>query len=376
MDAPTSQDLRAGIQLYMNQDYVGAEAQLADAVKVRPDWAEGWSYLGFSQYMQQKFTEAAASLEKAVMMKQEDPEARFGLGLVWAAMKRVDAAIACWNETLRINPAHADAKKSLVGALVYRAQTYFADKDYDRGENDLERAIKIDRTVPQPVIVLANHFIEQNMTARAQKTVKDALAYIPNHGDILALAHKLNVSADKDAQSVAHDQQARQQVQKSQEVPCPACKRPIMEWAAICPHCNTQIKALPSQFAGRMDAMPKVIWQDVAYYIVAALLTGQAAIPLIISMAEKGASGAFTGLAGIGNAINVIIALLGVGCLFKMDTVMYITKILCYIDGFFLILALFMTFFAGFYGAAALVFGQLSIVGFMIYLLNYQGAGD
>lgn len=376
MDAPTGQDLRAGIQLYMNQDYVGAEAQLSDAVKVRPDWAEGWSYLGFSQYMQQKFTEAAASLEKAVMMNQEDPEARFGLGLVWAAMKRVDAAIACWNETLRINPAHADAKKSLVGALIYRAQTYFADKDYDRGESDLERAIKIDRTVPQPVIVLANHFIEQNMTARAQKTVKDALAYIPNHGDLQALAIKLNVSADKDMQVIAKDQQARQQVQKSQEVPCPACKQPIMEWAAICPHCNTQIKALPSQFAGRMDAMPKVIWQDVAYYICAALLTGQAAIPLIIALAEKGPTGAFTGLAGIGNGIDLIIALLGIGCLFKMDTVMYITKILCYIDGFFLILGLFLTFFAGFYGAAALVFGQLTIVGFMIYLLNYQGAGE
>ncbi|HVT14076.1 MAG TPA: tetratricopeptide repeat protein [Fimbriimonadaceae bacterium] len=376
MDVPASQDLRAGIQLYMNQDYAGAETQLSEAVKIRPDWAEGWSYLGFSLYMQQKLTEAAPCLEKAVMMDQENPEARFGLGLVWAAMKRVDAAIACWNETLRLNPNHADAKRSLVGALIYRAQTYFADKDYDRGEGDLDRAIKIDRTAPQPVVILTNHFIEQNMTARAQKTVKDAIAYMPNDGNVQALAIKLNVQADKDTQVLAQDQQARQQVQRSQEVPCPACKRPVMEWAAICPHCNTQIKALPSQFAGRMDALPKVVWQDIAYYVVAALLTLQAVIPLVITMATKGPDQLFTGFAGVANVVNLVTALLGIGLLFKVDLIMYITKILCYINGFFLILGTFLAFFAGFYVAATIEFGQLSIVGFMIYLLNYHGAGE
>src|SRR5258708_2359714 len=134
MDTLTTQDPRAGIQLYLAKDYPGAEAKLSEAVKMRPDWAEGWSYLGYSQYMQQKFTEAGGSLEKAVMMDQESPEARFGLGLVWAAMKRVDPAIACWNETLRLSPGHIDAKRSLVGALVFRAQSLLADKDYDHAE--------------------------------------------------------------------------------------------------------------------------------------------------------------------------------------------------------------------------------------------------
>src|SRR5579871_5385695 len=140
MDMTTGNDSRAGIQLYLDQKYPEAESALASAVNAQPAWAEGWSYLGYAQYMQQKYNEAAASLEKAVMLDQENAEARFGLGLVWAALKRVDAAIACWDETLRLRPNHADAKRSLVGGLIFRGQASLAEHQYEKGEYDLERA--------------------------------------------------------------------------------------------------------------------------------------------------------------------------------------------------------------------------------------------
>lgn len=376
MDVTTGQDSRAGIQLYLSQDYAGAEAQLSEAVRARPDWSEGWSYLGFSQYMQQKFTEAAASLERAVMMDQENPEARFGLGLVWAAMKRVDAAIACWNETLRINPGHVDAKRSLIGALIFRAQAYITDKDYDRAESDLERAIKIDRTNSAAVVLLANHFVDQNMTARAEKTVKEALAYIPNDGNVQALALKLNVQADKDAQVAAQDKQARQQILKSQEILCPACKRPIMEWAAICPHCNTQIKALPSTFAGRQAAVAGVTWQDVLYYILSAIWVINGTILVVIALMSGNIGHAFSGFQGFLNSILVGMALVGVGLLFKMDAAMFIAKILCYLGLVLFVPNLAMLFFGGLYLLAAIYALPVGIMCFMIYLLNYMGAGE
>jgi tetratricopeptide (TPR) repeat protein len=377
MDATVNQDPRAGIQLYLNQDYAGAVAQLSDALKVRPDWAEGWSYLGYAQYMQQRFTEAGASLEKAVMMDQESAEARFGLGLVWAAMKRVDAAIACWNETLRIKPGHADAKRSLIGALIYRAQAYLADKDYDHAESDLERAIKVDRTAAAPVVLLANHFIDQNMTVRAEKTIREALAYVPNDGQIQALALKLNVqAADKGAQAAAQDMQARQQVMKSQEVPCPACKRPIMEWAAICPHCSTQIKALPSTFAGRQAAVAGITWQDVVYYVLSSIWVLNGTAILILAIATGGIAKSFEGFTGFVTSIYLLMALVGVGLLFKMDTAMYIAKILCYIV---LVLGLpyfILLFLAGGYIGAFIGLLAVTTVCMMIYLLNYMGAGE
>jgi tetratricopeptide (TPR) repeat protein len=373
MDAPTSTDLRDGIQLYLAQDYAGAESKLSEAVKLRPDWAEGWSYLGFSQYMQQKFTEAGASLEKAVMMDLENPEARFGLGLVWAALKRVDAAIACWNECLRIKPGHVDAKRSLVGALLYRAQGYIVEKDYDHAEADMDRAIKIDRTAPEAVVALANHFIAQGMIPRAEKTVKEALGYLPNDAHVQALSIKLNVQADKNTHVVAQDVQAKQQVQKSQEIPCPNCKRPIMEWAAICPHCNMQIKAIPSLFATRNAATPAYQWQDVMYFIVVVLWTIVGAAPFLIIGLALGFGTAFSGVEAFPMTMAIATIALGVGMLFQNDFCMTFAKWLAIID----ILWSILMAMPHYYGKMPIMFVidilSIGLNGFLIYLLNYMG---
>lgn len=385
MDATTDSDLRSGIQLYLAQDYPGAEAKLSEAVKLQPVWAEGWSYLGFSQYMQQKYTEAGASLEKAVMMDQDNAEARFGLGLVWAALKRVDAAIACWDEALRLKPGHADAKRSLIGGLLFRAQNYIVEKDYDHAEYDMDRAIKIDRTQPQAVVALANHFISQNMTARAQKVVSEALGYLPNDGSIQALALKLNVQADKTAQISAQDLQAKQQVQKAQEVPCPNCKRPVMEWAAICPHCNAQIKAIPSLFATRQAMTKAYQWQDVMYYVTTVIWVLFGVVPLailayaLVVVGHK-LDGAVPGGPNISGLAMIPIffggarILLGVGLLFQNDWCMTIAKWACIIFILRNLLAMMLDVTGKAY--IGLLFDVLSIGldGFLIYLLNYMGA--
>lgn len=385
MDATAQQDPRAGIQLYLQQDYAGAESALAEALRMQPTWAEGWSYLGYAQYMQQKHTEAAASLEKAVMLDQENAEARFGLGLVWAAVKRVDSAIACWDETLRLKPGHSDAKRSLVGGLLFRAQNCIAEKDYDRAEQDMERAIKIDRTAPQAYVALANHFIAQGMTARAQKTVAEAIGYLPEDQHIQALAAKLNVTADKNSQLAAQDIQSRQQVQKSQEVPCPNCKRPVMEWAAICPHCNMQIKAMPSMFATRQAETASFQWQDVMYYVMTTIWILFGVLPLVIvgvalmvadrQLQQQGMMRAnLTGLAILPLFFGGAKLLLGIGLYFQNELCMTIAKWLCIaaivLNGLEIML----------HGATGNVIGliidvvAIGIDGFMIYLLNYMGA--
>lgn len=374
MDATFHPDLRAGVTTYLQGDYPSAERQLSEAVQFRPDWAEGWSYLGFSQYMQKKYPEASASLERAVMIDSENAEARYGLGLVHAAMRQVDAAIACWDETVRVKPDHADAKRSLVGGLIFRAQQEIAAKDYDRAERDLDRAIKVDRTQSQAALVLANHFIEQSMTARAQKVVGEAISRMPDDPQLVALAAKLDVRPDHDLQVLAQQQQARRQVAKSQEVPCPACKRPVMEWAAICPHCNTQIKAMPSQFAGRQDATKAYAWQDVMYYIMVSLWMLNSLAPVLLVGFAKGWDIAFSGFGMAVNTINLISAAIALGLYFLNDFCMTIAKILCYINLFFGAIGLITSFFIGFYLLAAMNLLSLGIAGFMVYLLNYMGA--
>ncbi|HTQ09746.1 MAG TPA: tetratricopeptide repeat protein, partial [Fimbriimonadaceae bacterium] len=300
-------------------------------------------------------------------------------------MKRVDAAIACWDETLRLNPNHADAKRSLVGGLVFRAQENLNQKDYDRAETDLERAIKIDRTAVQPVVILTNHFIDQNMTQRAQRTVKEAIAYLPNDGQVQALALKLNVQADKDVLLAAHDVQAKQQVQKSQEVPCPFCKRPVMEWAAICPHCNQQIKAMPSLFATRQAETKGYQWQDVMYYVVTVIWVLFGVVPLVIAAvaifavgqqvdavgSSMGGAPNFAGLAMIPLVFAGLRLLLGIGLLFQNDWCQTIARWVCVLFILKNLLWIMVDYYGRMYFNLTMDILSIGLDGFLLYLLNY-----
>jgi hypothetical protein len=85
-------------------------------------------------------------------------------------------------------------------------------------------------------------------------------------------------------------------------------------------------------------------------------------------------STAFTGFAGFVNVFSVVMVLVGVGMLFKMESVMFIAKILCYIvlciwSAYFCLM-----FFAGAYVIAGICAFILGVTGFMLYLLNWQGA--
>jgi tetratricopeptide (TPR) repeat protein len=374
MDTATSFDIRSGIDLYLKQDYPGAEVALSEAVQRQPTWAEGLSYLGFAQYMQQKYSEAASHLEKAVLLEPENAEARFGLGLVWAAMGKVDPAIACWDETLRVKPDHAGAKQSLVGGLIHRAQKYLDDKDYDRAEHDLDRAIKIDKKSPQAVCMLANHFEAQGFLPRAEKVIAEALGHMPDDPHIQAFAAKLGVTASKAAVSQAQQANARAAVQQSQQVPCPACKRMVMEWTVICPHCTSQIKAMPGTFAGRADALPVVAWQDVMYYIMSVIWILMGAAPILAIGFTAGFDMAFSGISAFITTISLAQVLIGIGLLFQNDFAMTFAKWLCIIGILGDILAFMMHIYMK-HGAILAVIDVVaaSISGFLIYLLNYQG---
>lgn len=367
---------REGIEKYQAGDYAGASKSLEAVLQTRSDWEEGWRYLGFAQYAQQKLLEATVSLGKAVALDPNIAETRYGLGLVWAAQGSWDQAVACYDETIRLDPNHAGAKQALIHALVTRATVLIHAQDYGRAEYDLDRAMKLDRTAPGPLLVLVNHYIALNERARASRALEQALHHVQMTPEVEQLAQTLGVQVNDFHRLSQQKNQNRQAVQKVQEVPCPACKRPMMEWAVICPHCGQQVKNRPSAFADLRNVRTTV-WQDIAYPIMVVLWIIVNALPLVAWLIARNSLVENDGLVFLGYFAmwGGLKVLLGIGALFQAEWAIYLMKIFCYLNVLSAGLGMFMGFGTGDVLRGVLEVVSLSLTCFMIYLLNYMG-GD
>jgi hypothetical protein len=194
----------------------------------------------------------------------------------------------------------------------------------------LERASKLDRKSPAPVLALAKYFIAFNQEARAARVIENALASIANDPDINALAQQLNVKASASAIAQQQQAQTRQAVQQSQEVPCPVCKRMIMPWAVTCPFCMTQLKARPTSF-DHLKGGPTTTWQEVTYYVISSLWVLDGLRPLLVALLLS-KTGIMVGLVPFFVTVGVVKVCVAVGLLFRVEWLQFIAKIFCIID--------------------------------------------
>lgn len=290
-----------------------------------PTSPDAWRMLGFSQYACQLFTDSVTSMGRAVGLQPENPENNFGLGMANAATGDFDSAISSFDETVRLRPDHPHAKKGLVDALLRRAQVYLSQNNGQYAEHDMDRAVKIDRRNPEPVLVLAKYFVDTGQQARAGKLAQQALLDMPNDSTIKAAAHQLGVSAPTSAVTEA---QKKAQVQQSQEGSCPACKKTVMNWASVCPHCSTVIRQIPSQFAGR-DTGPRYSWKEVAYKIMAVLWILNGVFSIFQGFMLTQGEQVFRGIEMYSYVVGAIIIGMGIGLLLETEWVQFVAKIVC-----------------------------------------------
>ncbi len=362
--------IHPGIELYQKQNYSAAESELEAATRTRPTWAEGWRYLGFCQYGLGKAKLAAVTLERAIAMEPNHAEGHYGLGLVRAAQNKTDEALACFEDSLRLNSGHAAAKHALICGLIFRGQKRIEDRDFERGEKDLDRAIKLDRSNPAPVLALAKYFLAYNQEGRAAKVVSDGLASIADDAELNALGTQLNVKAKAAAVVAQQQAQTRQVVQQSQEVPCPSCKQPIMPWAVTCPHCMTQLKARPTSF-DHLKGGPSTTWQEVTYYVVSALWLLDGCRPLLVALLFS-KSAILTGFVPILVAVGAVKVAIALGLLFRVEWLQFLAKIFCIIDillsGYGVILSMALSQWGGF----AINLISLVLTCLLLYLISFM----
>ncbi|MBS1723239.1 MAG: tetratricopeptide repeat protein [Armatimonadetes bacterium] len=322
-----TESVQQGHQLYAQGDYEGAERAYTAAVQADPVEADGYRLLSFAQYAQARYELALANSAKAVSLGPDNPENHFARGIAALAGSDLNLAVESLDEVLRLRPDHAHAHASMVSALMARGRKCFENGEDMRGENDLSRAIKLDRTNPEPVQALAKHFLDIDQKTRAIKVVQEALAEMPQDPAVKSMALHLGVSLDAKLEQEAAKRDAVKQAQQKQ---CPACKAMVMEWASICPRCNTQIAAIPSQFAGRATG-PSTTWQEVAYKIVAGLWILNGAYMIFQGVQLRQAEHYLPGMEAYGIIVGAVNAGVGIGLYFESEVVQFIAKLMCYL---------------------------------------------
>lgn len=97
-----------------------AIVQLELAVRLRPDHSRAWDNLGLEYAKKGRFQEAAAAHGRAITAEPERASPRYNLGRLYltAFPERVSEAARLFEETVRLDPKHADAWVNLTAAAL------------------------------------------------------------------------------------------------------------------------------------------------------------------------------------------------------------------------------------------------------------------
>jgi tetratricopeptide (TPR) repeat protein len=167
---------KAGISPFHSAETLLAEHRLAEArtealeqLKTHPS-VEGYNLLGIIQSDQQDYEAAIASFQQALRLSPKSTKTLNNLGNAYAAQKRWDLADSEFRSVLRMDPANADANYNLGVLLMMKGSAAEAIPHFERGRST------------QSQLNLVRAYLQTHRTADALRAA-DALA--DNHkGDV------------------------------------------------------------------------------------------------------------------------------------------------------------------------------------------------
>jgi tetratricopeptide (TPR) repeat protein len=362
--------------LYAKQDYVAAAEEYRKLVQAQPGNVISMKQLGLALTLSQQADEGVKVLQTASAMQPADAEVRYAHGYALGSLGRFDEAIEELDVALNLQPNHIPARQGLIYCLLTSGQA-IAEVNPILGEQRLDRAYKLDPRNMHVAASLLEFMVKAGQKGKVVNFIKDLDPSMRDQSPVKEIIEKLETDSDYAIhmrQASMAKQSAPPQMsgpapsQSLKQVPCPNCRQMIMDYAAICPHCNTRLKATGT-FAGR-DTGPDVEWQEVAYTIMSILIVGMAGLAVFITFPLAQAGG-FSDFGMVPFAAACFQLCIGLGLLFRQEWIGYIAKIFLYIR-----IALGLPFFAVYFLAgrwipSGIELVQLGVAGFMIYLINY-----
>jgi len=366
-------------ELYAKQDYAAAADAYRRLLETQPNSSSVMRSLGLSLVLSKNVEEGLQVCKTAAAIQPADAEVRYAYGYALGAAQRYDEAVPEFDAALGLQPNHVPAKQGLIYCLLTGGQA-MVEADPQGAEQRLDRAHKLDVRNPHVTGTLLDLYVKLGQRGKAVKLIqslddamrqqsplKEQISTLENDSEYRNQLRQVAVAQRAAPPSVTP---ASAPVPNStlKQVPCPNCKQMIMDYAAICPHCNFRIRATGT-FAGR-DTGPTYEWQEIAYTIMSILYTLLAVgdlISILPGAQKEGFSGLMTFLLVIVGARLIV----GLGLIFRQEWIAFIAKILCYITLFTSAYSIML--FLGFkaWGALAISIFNIGVAGFMVYLINY-----
>ena len=95
--------------LIQDEDPEDALADYAEAIRLKPDYAEAYSNRGVVKYALGRHDDALADYAEAIRLKPDHARPYYNLGIVKAKLGRYDDALADYDEAIRLKPDHDGA---------------------------------------------------------------------------------------------------------------------------------------------------------------------------------------------------------------------------------------------------------------------------
>ncbi len=121
------------------------------AVQLRPDWAEGWWYLGTIAYDRGKFQEAVDALSKVTTLAPRDANAFAMLGLSEAKLNQNQPALAHLAQALTLGVGDEANMRQVV--LFTQANLYLAAGAFGRAQEILDRLAQERKNADEDLLI-------------------------------------------------------------------------------------------------------------------------------------------------------------------------------------------------------------------------------
>ncbi len=182
--APSASDLKiVALDYVLLGDYPDADKWLTKMLEWAPNDSEGWYYLGRTKYNENRFEEAVRAFEQSLKLDPKNVKTEDNLGLAYAGLNRVDAAISA-----------------------YRAAMEW-QKDASTKN-------------PGPFIDLADLLLDQNRAQESIAYLREAIQIAPQDSKAHELLGKACARLDQFPQAQAELEKAAQLAPENANLPC------------------------------------------------------------------------------------------------------------------------------------------------------------
>lgn len=185
--------LHQGLIYARMQDYAKSNASYNEAVKIKPDFLDGWYNLGNNALRQLKFNDAVEIYDKLLNLR-EAPEFWHNKGRAYLELGRLREAEECFDRSIDLDSTYAYGYASL-GNLANRAG------EYEKSASYYSKATRFAPDSDEYWFKLGVAFYRVNNRKSAEAGFRKTIEINANHtGAVLNLAQLLRESNPADAQ--------------------------------------------------------------------------------------------------------------------------------------------------------------------------------